>query len=278
MPFADMPEKYRKMYDPGTMPLRQNVKLEGPDHEWWHRTYLWDHRYCKLKEPHTLNLPKGFGLRELTALYYGMISWVDDIVGRLMESLRISCLENNTIVLFTSDHGDNLGSHGFFNKDRLTEESIRIPMITRWPERLAPLDNRQHQAQLIDIMPTLLDLAGCEIPPSVQGRSLSPLLYGQQATMDDNLVFIETPLKHIGIRTATHKYGMLLRKDYSIDNENFCFYDLVADPYEEHNLIGAGKQEGTAKMLRDILGRWHLETPRLSLAKDTGLPPVIGSQ
>ena len=65
----------------------------------------------------------------MTALYYGLTTWVDDMVGRLMAGLRANGLLDNTIVVFTSDHGDNLGSHQRFNKGLLIEESIRIPMI-----------------------------------------------------------------------------------------------------------------------------------------------------
>ena len=118
MPLADAPEKYLTMYDPNDMPLRPNVFVDGEmaHDEHWFKVYLWDFLYYSQKLPHTLDLPDAFDLRTLTALYYGLTTWVDDMVGRMMEGLRANGLLDNTIVVFTSDHGDNLGSHRRFNK------------------------------------------------------------------------------------------------------------------------------------------------------------------
>ncbi|MFP6641942.1 MAG: sulfatase-like hydrolase/transferase [Candidatus Latescibacterota bacterium] len=125
---------------------------------------------------HNEQLPEGFTLRHLIARYYGMTSWVDDQVGRLMKGLGDNGLAEDTIVVFLSDHGDNLGSHGLFNKGRLIEESIRISMIWWGPERLQPQVRHGEVASLIDVMPTVLELAGGNTPASVQGQSLVPAL------------------------------------------------------------------------------------------------------
>ena len=90
MPLADAPDEYLSMYAPEDVPLRPNVFVDGRmahDEEWF-RIYLWDFLYYARKLPHTLELPDGFDLRQLTALYYGLTSWVDDMVGRMMEGLR----------------------------------------------------------------------------------------------------------------------------------------------------------------------------------------------
>ena len=124
MPLADAPSEYLTMYEPDEVPLRPNVFLNGRmahDEEWF-RVYLWDFLYYARKLPHTLDLPEGFDLRRLMALYYGLTTWVDDMVGRLMAGLRANGLLDNTIVVFSSDHGDNLGSHHRFNKGLLIEE------------------------------------------------------------------------------------------------------------------------------------------------------------
>ena len=159
MPLADAPAEYLNMYDPDEMPLRPNVFLDGNmayDEDWF-KVYLWDFLYYSLKLPHTLELPQGFDLRAMTALYYGLTTWVDDMVGRLMAGLRANGLLDNTIVVFTSDHGDNLGSHHRFNKGLLIEESIRIPMIFHAPWLWEAGVNSSQVAQIVDVMPTVLE-------------------------------------------------------------------------------------------------------------------------
>ena len=103
MPLADAPSEYLTMYDPEEVPLRPNVFLDGQmayDEDWF-KVYLWDFLYYSLKLPHTLDLPERFDLRTMTALYYGLTTWVDDMVGRLHEPV---CAQNglldNTIVVF----------------------------------------------------------------------------------------------------------------------------------------------------------------------------------
>jgi choline-sulfatase len=153
---------------------------------------------------HTEQLPEGFTLRHLIARYYGMTSWVDDQVGRLMKGLGDNGLAEDTIVVFLSDHGDNLGSHGLFNKGRLIEESIRISMIWWGPERLQPQVRHGEVASLIDVMPTVLELAGGNTPASVQGQSLVP------AGRRPDHAIIETMRGEIGLRTPGHLYGLQL--------------------------------------------------------------------
>ncbi len=169
MPLADAPDEYLTMYAPEDVPLRPNVFVDSKmahDEELF-KVYLWDFLYYARKLPHTLDLPVGFDLRQLTALYYGLTTWVDDMVGRLMDGLRQNGLHDNTIVVFTSDHGDNLGSHHRFNKGLLIEESIRIPFIFHAPRRWQAAVNHSQVAQLVDIMPTVLDVCGCNVPAQV---------------------------------------------------------------------------------------------------------------
>ena len=136
MPLADAPSEYLTMYDPEEVPLRPNVFLDGQMayDENWFNVYLWDFLYYSLKLPHTLDLPQGFRPANTDSA----LLRVDDLGRRhgrdgMMAGLRANGLLDNTIVVFTSDHGDNLGSHHRFNKGLLIEESIRIPMIFHAP-------------------------------------------------------------------------------------------------------------------------------------------------
>lgn len=266
MPLMDAPERYLSMYAPEHVPLRPNVFIDDalPFDERWFKVYLWDFLYYDHHLPYTETLPEGFDLRRLIALYYGMTTWVDDMVGRLMASLEQNGLADDTIVVFLSDHGDNLGSHHRFNKGLLIEESIRIPMIYHAPSRWRPRVNDRQVAQIIDVMPTLLDVCGCEIPDTVQGRSLTPLLRGDRDTLDDGSAFIETGSGQIGIRTPTHLYGVRLDRDYrTVVNDRVWFYNVADDPYEQNNLADTDQEAALASALRERLIEWHQRTPWL---------------
>ena len=263
MPLADAPQKYLKMYAPDEVPLRPNVYIDGelPWDEHWFKIYLWDFLYYQQKQPYTENLPQGFDLRHLVALYYGLTTWVDDTVGRMMQRLEASGLADNTIVVFLSDHGDNLGSHHHFNKGLLIEESIRIPMIF-WGG-LAKQVNDTQVAQLIDVMPTVLELCGVEVPASVQGRSLAPILQGECAELAERHAFVETHQGEIGLRTPTHLYGRRLDEDLrTIAAADACLYDLRDDPYEQRNLVGSEVE--LEQDLYERLAAWNAQTPWLS--------------
>ena len=262
MPVSDAPAYYRTLYAPDEVPLRPNVFADGKPayDENWFKIYLWDFLYYQEHQPHTRELPPGFDLRHLTALYYGMTTWVDDMLGRMMTSLSANGLAEDTLVVFVSDHGDNLGSHQRFNKEALYEESIRIPLIFHAPQRLQPHVEQTHVAQMIDVMPTLLELCGVELPASVQGHSLVPCLTGAEQRMGDDEAYIETSSGQIGVRTPTHLFGLQLGEDRQPVAGTECFYDLRNDPYEMHNLAVMGAQSGLAEVLRTRLLGWHHRT------------------
>ena len=252
-------DRYKTMYAPDEIPLRPNTLIDGelPWDERWFKIYLWDFLFYQEHLPHTKQLPDGFDLRHLAALYYGLTTWVDDTLGRLMANLEKRGLADDTLVVFTSDHGDNLGSHHHFNKGLLIEESIRIPLVF-WGG-LQPQANTAQIAQLIDIMPTVLDFAGADIPSSVQGRNLGPILRGRCDDLATNSAFVETHTGAIGLRTPTHLYGMQLAEDHrTVSSEGRCFYDLTADPYEQYNLAGGGS--AVEAELATSLMEWNART------------------
>ncbi|MDP6040171.1 MAG: sulfatase-like hydrolase/transferase [Candidatus Latescibacteria bacterium] len=269
MPLADAPEKYTQMYDRDTVPLRDNVWIDGQmaHDEDWFKIYLWDYLYYRHHLPYTENLPENFDLRDLTALYYGLTTCVDDKVGELMQLLEDAGISDNTILLFTSDHGDNLGSHHQFNKGRLIEESIRIPMVYSWPGNFGPLHQTTQVASTVDILPTLCGLSGIEIPATAQGTDLSPAIKGKVETVNESAAYIETRPGEIGIRTATHLYGIQLGGKESdgasrpVENDRHMFYDLREDPFEFNNLSETSVQADLAADLRERVLLWNRETP-----------------
>lgn len=267
-------EKCLNKYTRNDVKLRENVWTDNklPFDEWWFKVYLNDFQFynkafagASEDEMREYDLPQDFNLYDLTALYANLVTYSDILLGQLMNVIKKNGLNEDTILVFTSDHGDNLGSHGFFNKERLTEESIRIPFIINYPGKVRNDVDITNIAQLIDIMPTVLELTGCTVPQGVQGRSLSGILRGEKADAGENYVFIETPFNQTGIRTPEYLYGIQLSENgKEIIDDSFCFYDLVNDPYQMDNLAKAQILPDMAEKLRNRLTFWHKNTPWFS--------------
>lgn len=261
-PLSDAPEKYLKMYPPESIPLRPNVNLGQPlpDQEHWLKVYRWDFRYYNFHLPYTEDL-QGYDLHRAIAEYYGLATWVDDCVGRMLAALQQAGLAENTIVIFTSDHGDYLGSHNRVQKGDLHEESVRIPLLVRWPQALRPRVAAAQVASLVDLAPTLLDLIGGEVPAHMHGRSLAPVLRGQVNHLPQDWAMIETG-SGVGIRTPTHLYGLPFQPESrSLASLPHYFFDLQNDPYQLHNLAGTGNQAGLAHALDAQLRAWDERIP-----------------
>ena len=239
-PLADAPDEYRLMYRPEEIPIRPNVDLDTPldRQDYWFRVYRYDFRYYNLHLPYTEALPDGYSLRHLIAEYYGATSWMDAAVGRMLGALDRAGLADNTIVVFTADHGDNLGSNGLVQKGGPTEESIRVPLVVRWPAGLTgPAVNRSHVAGLVDIAPTLLSLAGVSIPGHFHGRDLSPLCRGEQSEAE-TCAFVETG-GGAAIRTPGNMvYLPFNGNDRVLASKPTQVYNLTEDPYQVRNLAG----------------------------------------
>lgn len=200
---------------------------------------------------------RGGGRQDL-AEYYAMVEAVDDQVGRLMRVLEDTRLRDNTVVVFSSDHGDMLGSHGQRLKRKPWEESIRIPGIVRYPARIGAGRTTGAFFTHVDFAPTLLGLAGLRPPSSMQGADLSALLTGQ-STRGPESAFLQifgpyrgdgTEGGWRGIRTERHVYARY-------QSEPWVCYDLERDPYQLKNL--AGDRKLTAGLDRQLTA-WMART------------------
>jgi arylsulfatase A-like enzyme len=171
--------------------------------------------------------------------YLRCILSVDQSVGKILSYLDESGLAENTIVIYTSDQGFFLGEHGLFDKRYMFEESMRTPLLIRYPGDIDPGISSRKLVQNLDLAPTFLDVAGVAIPKEMQGRSLKQL-FSEPAPVEwrDALYyhFYESGwgvLKHEGIRTERHK---LIR--YYGEDEFWELFDLRTDPEEMFNLYG----------------------------------------
>jgi len=185
-----------------------------------------------------------------------MMLAVDEGLGRILDTLDSLGIEDETFVLFTSDNGFFYGEHGLSLERRLPyEESIRTPMVVRYPA-LVPAGTRIDDLVVsVDIAPTAIDLAGAAIPDRVQGRSLLPLLRGistdwRQAILIEFFTY-ENPfpwLVDMDYRAVrTHRYKYIHWMQHPDENE---LYDLEEDPYEMNNVIGDPVLEGVLADLR----------------------------
>jgi len=251
------------MYKPEDMSIRENAIIDGKmAHEPLNfLSYLYDFKYYNLGLPYTEKLPDGFDLRHLYALYYGSTSWVDDTIGKLLENLKTAGLEENTIVIFTADHGDNLGSHGWWQKGGYNQESSRIPYIWRVPGMTNGKVANQQVASLVDITPTIMELVGIDIPEHVQGQSLAPIIHGKVEVLEKNYTFIESTRQEIAIRTPEYVFG----KNFDVKNRKFTnnrikFFDLKEDPFEYNNLADSDQHRDLRFKLEELLEQWNTET------------------
>ncbi|MBI1373782.1 MAG: sulfatase-like hydrolase/transferase [Phycisphaera sp.] len=170
--------------------------------------------------------------------YLRCIRGVDDSVGTLMKTLDDLGLADNTIVIYSSDQGFYVGDHGWFDKRWMYEESLKMPLIVKWPGVTKPGSRDTHLVQNLDYAETFLDAAGAPVPSDMQGRSLVPLLKGESPSdWRDSIYYhyYEYPSVHMvprqnGVRTDRYK----LMHFYQFDE--WEFYDLKHDPKELTNL------------------------------------------
>jgi len=200
-----------------------------------------------------------------------MLLGVDDSLGRILDALERKGLLNDTMVVFTSDHGYFYGEHGLNEERRLAyEETIRIPLVIRYPPLAVPGSTPPEIALSLDIAPTLLEVAGLQPGAEVQGRSLVPVLKKEARDWRTSFLieyFTDTVfprirnMGYVAVRTSRHKY-INYRELQGMDE----LYDLDTDPYEETNIIDrADARETLQKMqaeLQRLLEQTRYTSPR----------------
>lgn len=171
--------------------------------------------------------------------YLGSIAAVDENVGRVLDYLEDNDLEENTIVIYTSDQGFYLGEHGWFDKRFMYNESFKTPLLIKWPNVITPNTTEDEMVQNLDFAQTFLEIAGIEAPEDMQGKSFVPLLKGEDDTWDREAIYyhyyeypaVHMVKRHYGVATKRYK---LMHFYYDIDE--WELYDLKNDPDEMHNV------------------------------------------
>jgi arylsulfatase A-like enzyme len=203
------PEEYTKQYDPAKLELRANYRAGE-------------------------RVPG----RKQIADYYAACTAVDAQLGRLLAALDRSGRAEDTVVMFFSDHGDMLGSHGMRLKRKPQEESIRVPGIVRYPRYMKRGRAIEGMVSHVDLPATTLSLCGVPVPGNWQGRDFAPVIRGQQEKTQESTFFQifgpyagdGTPEGWRGVRTDRYMYARF-------ESKPWVLFDLVSDPYEMNNLV-----------------------------------------
>jgi arylsulfatase A-like enzyme len=249
------PEPYNKMYHPEDVPpcvVDSSIEKEKNQHPYL--KFLLD-KNLNIGNYRSDNYPRDEdSLRQLRATYYGLITEVDDNIGRILELLIETGQYDQTVIVFVSDHGDQLGDHGLLGKGSYFDQSFHIPLIIRIPDGITPTKSGRiidAFTENIDILPTLLELFGGEIPRQCDGVSLLPFFRGDSLKRRRTEVHWEvdfgyfdeypavSPGKELGLAYGECAFNVI--RDAQFKYVHFAnmaplFFDIKNDPEELHNL------------------------------------------
>lgn len=233
-PICEAPEPYKSMYkaDELTLPptFQANARFAGYGH------YKVD-----------------MDAKEWTERHYGEITHLDAALGRLFEHLESTGLADNTVIVFSSDHGDMAGCHGLFEKQVFYEMACHVPLIVYDPrvktKHVEECNTCDTLVSTVDIFPTLLDLAGAEIPSFCEGKSFRPQLCGESSPSDHDVIFFET-VKGFALRKGPYKLSVT--RD---TGEAKQLFHLDSDPWECDNLLDHPEHQEAKKSLLALLNR-----------------------
>ena len=246
------PQKYYDMYDPEKVDIPLPEIPEG---------------HLENQHPAIKRIRAGRGnpdrplpddvVRKVRASYFGLITFVDDMVGQLVEALESTGQREDTLVIFTADHGEMMGEHGMWMKSNFHEHSSRIPMILSGPGVSSAGKRIADPVSLLDLVRTMVSLAGAdttsEAVPPLDGTNLNPLIRGEGPGPDEVLSeyyanFTAAPMAML--RRGNFKYNHYLHEDAEL-------YDLEKDPGEFENLAADPKHRDVREdMERRLFDRW----------------------
>jgi arylsulfatase A-like enzyme len=188
-------------------------------------------------------------VRQMRATYFGMMTEIDDCLGRVFDYLETSGQWDNTLIVFTSDHGEQLGDHYLLGKIGYQDESFRIPLVIRDPAAGSTRGQvREAFTEMVDILPTLIDWIGGDVPNAVDGRSLLPLVHGEPPADWRDALHYEFDFRETPGSTAEKSLGLTMDQcslcvlqDADFKYVHFAalpplLFDLRADPHQFRNL------------------------------------------
>lgn len=237
-----VPEPWASMYDPQDMPVDEFTpattgdmpphyaltQQSQPDFSAYQETPHFNHGFHS-------HLKTREQLQKDMAVYYGMVSFMDDRIGRILNHLKERGAAQNTLVVFTTDHGHFFGQHGLTAKGAFHyEDLLRLPFIVRYPGHVPAGQVSTSLQALIDLAPTFLSAAGLRVPGQMQGINQLPVWRAQEASARD-IVVVENRHQPTAIHLRTyvdHRYKLTLYRSQPYGE----LFDLIADPSETRNL------------------------------------------
>ena len=187
----------------------------------------------------TARRPEDLGAKSYQAKYYAMIELIDHNVGRMLDALERTGQRENTVVIFTSDHGETLGDHGLLLKGcRFYESLVHVPLLISWPGRFKSGLRSGALVELTDLAPTLLELAGLAVPDSMHGKALTAILEGRSSA-DRHREFVRSEyyralagVQSFGTMVRSERFKQVVYHGHGLGE----LFDLDADPGEFENL------------------------------------------
>jgi arylsulfatase A-like enzyme len=236
-----MPKRFKDMYDPEKITLPANFMGGHP----------FDTGALRIRDEELAVFPRSPDeTKRHLAEYYGMISHLDDELGKVVKTLEKKGLLEDTIIVFAGDNGLALGQHGLFGKQNCYDHSVRVPLIFAGP---GVPENQRSDAlvYLLDIFPTLCELTGTEIPDSVEGKSMVKAMHNPELPVRDELYFAYCDFQ----RAVRHEQYKLI--EYVVEGKHIMtqFFDLESDPMELDNLAGKEEFSQVLNKMRERLFR-----------------------
>lgn len=243
-PYFSAPAVYRKLYDPAKITLPPNV-------------------------------PDSFSdtARVVLANYYAHCTALDKALGNLLEALEEAKVADNTILVFTSDHGDMLFSKGALKKQRPWDESILVPLLVRYP---AALGRKRTDINMPintpDLLPTLLGLSKINVPSSIEGQDFSKqLIRKKNLSNEAALVILPVPFHEWNFKNGGREYRAIRTERYTYAKDlkgPWLFYDNLKDPYQQDNLVNNPRYADVEKKMNQLLAQKLKETGDTFLPAD----------
>lgn len=271
------PEPYNAMYDPAEvdLPVRaESPEAEGAQHPYLAHT-LKGQREIGWYTDHPMNLQEidETEIRQIRATYYGMISQVDDQIGRIIAYLKATGEYDHTLIVFTCDHGEMLGDHWMWGKEGYFSRAYHIPLIIRDPRAVADRARGrvvEEFSEAVDLMPTILEWLGLEVPAQCDGESLLPFIEGETPPRWRQEVHWEYDFRDVvrqGPETAlgitSDQCCLSVVRDRRYQYVHFAalpplLFDLVADPHQTRNLADEPTAQKTLLHYAQTMLSWRM--------------------
>ncbi len=258
----DVRPPYDMMYRPEDMPIPASFSEEDlPD---WAAQARENERYALGRSD------REDVLRQHKAKYLGEVKLIDECVGRLLNTLEEQDILDNTVVIFTTDHGEYMGEHGLGTKNKLYETAYRIPLVIRWPEKIAAGTVIDRVVSIVDFQQTLLGLLDVPACGREQGRDASPLLRGEQVDWTD-----EAFLYH-----ASHTKAGIFTREFELAYVKDCdaiLFDRQNDPEQTGNVFANSEYQDVVQELTGRIVRHHVEfdSPAAEWLQELGAPHTL---